>query len=498
MSIFVLKKGSKAMLKPEEKALLLLARQDISKNNIKMLKNLINDGLNYDYLAMIAQEHQVASIVGYHLLHNPLIKNYTSIPDKEFVKTMIFANIMAQAHNKKMYKELDRLQCLFSEHNISFVVLKGPGIAKLVYKCAGGRIFGDLDLLIAPNNIKKAHELLISDGYKAYNLLGQLVEDQEITETNTAHLLIYMKDFYTVELHQYRGEYEIDLSKLFNNAKPLKLNNEMVLVPDEIDLFIHSCAHLESHIKLLVSKTPIPLQPPSIKIIKQLNVKQFMDIRESYLSLPNKENEITRRIEEFGINDLIYRAISLTERIYGKFSTLKLKPDRHFNYYHWHAENWESYIERRLFSYREEQKKIIKRSREEAKKKQIYKCFYKTNSELIKHENIYYNMPSIYANKQYLKYLLEKTTNQYSTDDLYPQFSISWNEQNFYFTHRISIDKFQNKQQVYQFGYQLLFGLDRNEFVKVIFIKPLKSGKHKAFMWQQEYTQGRYIPIEIG
>ena len=166
-----------------------------------------------------------------------------------------------------------------------------------------------------------------------------------------------MKDFYTVELHQYRGEYEIDLSKLFNNAKPLKLNNEMVLVPDEIDLFIHSCAHLESHIKLLVSKTPIPLQPPSIKIIKQLNVKQFMDIRESYLSLPNKENEITRRIEEFGINDLIYRAISLTERIYGKFSTLKLKPDRHFNYYHWHAENWESYIERRLFSYREEQKK---------------------------------------------------------------------------------------------------------------------------------------------
>jgi hypothetical protein len=28
---------------------------------------------------------------------------------------MIFANIMAQAHNKKMYKELDRLQCLFSE-----------------------------------------------------------------------------------------------------------------------------------------------------------------------------------------------------------------------------------------------------------------------------------------------------------------------------------------------------------------------------------------------
>src|SRR5690606_41172484 len=54
------------------------------------------------------------------------------------------------------------------------------------------------------------------------------------------------------------------------------------------------------------------------------------------------------------------------------------------------------------------------------------------------------------------------------------------------------------KQQVYQFGYQLLFGLDRNEFVKVIFIKPLKSGKHKAFMWQQEYTQGRYIPIEIG
>ena len=118
--------------------------------------------------------------------------------------------------------------------------------------------------------------------------------------------------------------------------------------------------------------------------------------------------------------------------------------------------------------------------------------------ELIKHENIYYNMPSIYANKQYLKYLLEKTTNQYSTDDLYPQFSISWNEQDFYFTHRISIDKFQNKQQVYQFGYQLLFGLDRNEFVKVIFIKPLKSGKHKAFMWQQSILRVDIFLLRLG
>lgn len=490
--------GSKAMIKPEEKVLVLLARQDINENSIKILKNIVDRGLNYDYLKTLAQNHQVAPIIGYHLAHNTLIKNHISFPDSEFVKTMVFANLSTQAHNRRMYTELDHLQRLFSEHDIQFVALKGPGMAKFVYaKCVGGRLFGDLDLLIAPDDIKKAHELLISDGYKAYDVLGQLVTDlQIINQLKTAHLLAYTKDLFTVELHQYNGEYEIDLSRLFSNAKPVRLNKEMVLIPDEIDFFIHSCAHLESHIHILLTKTPIPLQPCPQRNLRQVNLKQLMDIRESYLSLQDKKEKIAERIEEFGVNDIVSRALLITERIYGEFSTLKLKQDKGFDCYYWRAENWESPIERRLLCYSEEQKRIIEKSREAAKKKRIFKCFHKMHSRVLKHKNVY-NMPSIYVDKKYIKYLLEKTENQYPVEHLHPQFSMSWDEQNFYFTQKINIDKLPDKKQAYQFGYQLLFGFNRDEFVKVIFIKPLESGNHEAFMWQQEYTEGTYIPLKI-
>lgn len=110
------------VLRPEEDALIQFARQDLKTENIERLNELMNEGLNYGRLFKLAQRHRIAPLIGYHLSNNEELKERTEITNKKFKREMVISNIMNQAHNKKMYKELDRLQCLFDRHSIKWTV----------------------------------------------------------------------------------------------------------------------------------------------------------------------------------------------------------------------------------------------------------------------------------------------------------------------------------------------------------------------------------------
>jgi hypothetical protein len=76
-----------------------------------------------------------------------------------------------QAHDETWQRissylgELDRLAARLVEDGIPLVALKNGGIARGIFPCPGCCPMGDLDVLVAKRHFRRAHELLLDEGY---------------------------------------------------------------------------------------------------------------------------------------------------------------------------------------------------------------------------------------------------------------------------------------------------------------------------------------------
>ena len=61
--------------------------------------------------------------------------------------------------------ELDRVSGILASHGIPLVALKNGGIARAIYRIPGCVPMGDVDTLVLHGDFKKAHEVLVENGY---------------------------------------------------------------------------------------------------------------------------------------------------------------------------------------------------------------------------------------------------------------------------------------------------------------------------------------------
>ena len=61
--------------------------------------------------------------------------------------------------------ELDRIADIFATEGISLVALKNGGIARGIYPCPGCCPMGDLDVLVQRSDFRKAHRIMLAEGY---------------------------------------------------------------------------------------------------------------------------------------------------------------------------------------------------------------------------------------------------------------------------------------------------------------------------------------------
>jgi hypothetical protein len=61
--------------------------------------------------------------------------------------------------------ELDRVAALLAAEGIPMVALKNAGIARGIYPCLGCSPMGDLDVLVEKRHFRRAHRLLLDDGF---------------------------------------------------------------------------------------------------------------------------------------------------------------------------------------------------------------------------------------------------------------------------------------------------------------------------------------------
>ena len=118
--------------------------------------------------------------------------------------------------NKAILKEVMMLSTLFKKHHIEHVFLKGAALlASGYYEDIAERMIGDIDILVATNQLDKAFELLQQHSFEplAQNFERHYVDHRHLPRLTTNKYIA------AVELHR----------KLLKSIKIKKLSNELIL-----------------------------------------------------------------------------------------------------------------------------------------------------------------------------------------------------------------------------------------------------------------------------
>jgi hypothetical protein len=128
--------------------------------NPERIRSFLAKGLDWDSILAIADEHGVQGMLAWRLEENEC----GDVPAAARVK--IQARMRArQLFALSLSAELFRILDDFSKAHIEVVPVKGPVLSQVAYGDPGVRSFGDLDLLLAHRDIRRAIERMLAMGF---------------------------------------------------------------------------------------------------------------------------------------------------------------------------------------------------------------------------------------------------------------------------------------------------------------------------------------------
>lgn len=132
--------------------------RDRNRLTLEVVRQMCAD--DWDFLAHMAKIHRLGP-----MLHDRLARFADAVPEK--VRSQLKASQRNNAmRNLKIYRELVNVTRILNDAGIESIALKGAYLAKLAYPDPGLRPMRDLDLLIKPEQVVMAFELLVANGFR--------------------------------------------------------------------------------------------------------------------------------------------------------------------------------------------------------------------------------------------------------------------------------------------------------------------------------------------
>lgn len=195
---------------------------------------------DWERFCKLAIQHRVMPLLDYRFKEESL-EDLLPVT----VKEQLAAKFREQTYrNLALQVELCKIVKGWQKVRIPVIVLKGMHLAPLIYPHLGLRQMHDLDLLVAPENARRASEVLETLGYR----LAKPLSESDLDFSLSQHLPVMTKDDFIVEIHGRICKpdklYSIDTQILWNNAQRVEIGGLPVQVLDPIDLFLHLCIHI--------------------------------------------------------------------------------------------------------------------------------------------------------------------------------------------------------------------------------------------------------------
>ena len=213
------------------------------------------DAIDWSSFLNLVDRHSVDLLV-YHNIHNYATEqtlNHASVPpdvrltlknrsDKRKVKTLTLT------------AELTHLSKLFAEHGIFMLSFKGPLLSQHLFGNLALRNAGDLDLLVKPEELEQAEQLLQKNGYQ------QLLPDFTLTprqrkaylKTNQHVSYYHPQSLKRIEIHWrlHANRYllpETYLQQMMTRTQQLPLGGTQITTLSDEDMFLYLCLHGAHH-----------------------------------------------------------------------------------------------------------------------------------------------------------------------------------------------------------------------------------------------------------
>ena len=228
---------------PEVAVLLACARATASAEDDRRLGALVGADVDYPTLVALAERHRMTAFVYAHLKR--------VAPDRiprVAMNALHRTSQLTAARGLMLGAELVDLIRLFAEHEIRALPFKGPVLAQCVYGNLALRFMRDVDILVPPEDVHRAHALLLARGYRtetkllpgfvAWRLEYQLCVSRAI-------------DTAIVELHWTVASLsvapEVGIDKLWDQRLHTSVLGERVPCPSHEHLLLLLCIHGARH-----------------------------------------------------------------------------------------------------------------------------------------------------------------------------------------------------------------------------------------------------------
>ncbi len=159
-------------------------------------------------------------------------------------------NFVNAAHNLRLSHELLRLLGLLELAGLPAVPFKGPVLADLLFGNISMRQFGDLDILVKQEDVRKAKQLLLADGYQPEFVLNGKIESEYL---RSEHAFQFQKpeSGFVVELHWRFGSrnqvFPVDPEGVWTRLERRRFLGRDTLTLGREDLLLYLCAHGAKH-----------------------------------------------------------------------------------------------------------------------------------------------------------------------------------------------------------------------------------------------------------
>lgn len=235
------------MLRPPEHELLLqCARTTVNSAPAETLQSLLQGPLDWSTVIQVASQQGMLP-----LLYNGLQSLGPDVVPDPILSQLRQQFLVTAWRNAHLTHALLDILHLFEAHDIPAIPYKGPALAVSAYGNIALRQFGDLDILVQPQDASRAKTLLVEQGYRSWRGLSQ-PQSTAYVHFSRMHELVHEQQQVFVGLHWELISWPIfvplDLTPLWQRLVPVTLMDTTVytLPPDVMLLFL--CLHGVKHL----------------------------------------------------------------------------------------------------------------------------------------------------------------------------------------------------------------------------------------------------------
>lgn len=155
-----MREPSESVAANELSTLVLFARRELDPVTRDRLGERLKEGIDWSRLSSLAYEHGLLPLLARHLslLEDDLVPSGTR---RELLVKSSAITASNLAHLAELLMVLDQMK----RQDVVAISIKGPVLAVTLYGDLGSRMFTDLDLLVAPESVPRALQVLRSMKY---------------------------------------------------------------------------------------------------------------------------------------------------------------------------------------------------------------------------------------------------------------------------------------------------------------------------------------------